>query len=280
MLSLFNEFNYRDLHCDRSKSKSKDELSNTNWFLNKKINELKEEIQFKDTEINDLSAKLSESEALSAAKDNQLGELEENIKALSDTEAEINYFAELIDWRVQWCAMKTKIRHYETKLKNENQIITELETEVDKLRIINKKLESEKITNQSDYEMLTIEVEDFTKDIEKLQNANLSLENIIRQKELKWEELEFKLNNLIQLDSNKLDSTTFISNEIRSKDEKEFKTNVTSPILTSINKLTFAVWEILNDKQKQNNNSSSTNFSQTYSLAYEIFKGNKPLNIF
>lgn len=248
-------------------------MSNANSLLNEKIIELKEEAQLKDSEIDSVSIKLTEAEALLTAKDSQLEELEAQLKDLADTETEINYFAELIDWRVLWCAFKTKIKNYETKLKHENQTIIELEIEIDRLRATNKKLESDKAINQSDYEMLALEVEDFTKDIEKLQNANRGLENFLKQKELKWEELEFKLSNFAQFDTNKLDSTVFTSNEMKTKDDIEYKTNATSPILTAINKLTFSVWEILNDKQKPESDSNSTKFTQSYSFAYDILKG-------
>ena len=135
--------------------------------------------------------------------------------------------------------------------------------------------------NQSEYKMLAIEVDDFTKDIEKLQNTNMSLENLIRQKQLKWEELEFKLQYYIQFEESKLESTKFINNEAKENDWQVYKAHSASPICTSINKLTFAVWEMLNDKQNKGSDEKCTNLGETYWLVYDVFKGkNININIF
>lgn len=62
-----------------------------------KISELEDEVYAKDRELESLSSKLNEIEELLSIKDKHIAGLEKSLKELSDTEADINYFAELID---------------------------------------------------------------------------------------------------------------------------------------------------------------------------------------
>lgn len=164
-----------------------------------------------------------------------------------------------------------KNQHYEAKLKQENHIITNLETEIDRLRVLKRDLENEKCLNQSDYEMLTLEVEEFTKDIEKLQSTNMKFENLLRQKELRCEELEYKLSSYSQWETNKLETTYSTNFESKGKDTGRLRTYDGSPICTAINKLIVTVYGLIESQNDPEHVDREELQNET--IVFEIFKG-------
>lgn len=213
-----------------------------------KISELKCAISDKDKELERLRHRVTECESLLDIKDEQVEALETRLEKLAEKSADDNYYAELIEARVQYQALHTKARHFEARLEKSADRVIQLELQVDKVEEANRQLEQEKLLNQSEYEMLTLEVENFSKDIERLQHEKSKIDNMLKQKELRCEELEYQLKTSKSNTENpgSPGSTTFRPNN-DSLPNRVIQDS--APMQAAINKLTAKMYEFLQAKQ-------------------------------
>jgi len=146
------------------------------------------------------------------------------------------------------------LKHSEIRNDNNNTIIIDLHKQISKLEEYNRELESEKELNRNDYESLTLEVEDFTTGLEHLQNQNSKLESILKQKELKCEELEYKISTLQHNKSEEIE----MQKQAQSSSNQQNQINKPNSMLfTAINKLTVKMYEFLKGKKGNQANDES-----------------------
>lgn len=154
-----------------------------------------------------------------------------------------------------------------------NSRITHLEQNSHKLEEENHQLELEKLENQHEFELLNSEVDDFTKGIEYLQSQNMQLENQVKIKELRVQELQYSLQDATANSAN--------TQQNLAKNESEDKPDKTDPFMsdvnvvqTSINKLTVKMYEFL--KRRDENQQ----VSESETTIVHVYKGKIPPFIF
>jgi chromosome segregation ATPase len=161
----------------------KEEANQTRFESAEKINELQLEIEEKEREIDTLRHKILEGESLIEIKDEQIEELEKSMCKLSDTNNEINYYAELIDTKI-------RLQHTESQLASKELRLTSLQSELSSLTIsistlksTNQSLESQISLHESDYSLLSLEVDSFTHSLTHLQSQISKLTSLLHQKD-------------------------------------------------------------------------------------------------
>lgn len=138
----------RDNAKDQRLKEIKAEANQARIGYTEKISELKYQNQDKEKEIDKLREKLLEYESLLDAKDEQLETLEEDLKNAQPDGSDNNHYAELIDVKVRYAALYTRLKNYEARIEALNENTLKLTTEVDSLKETIRELETEKILNQ------------------------------------------------------------------------------------------------------------------------------------
>lgn len=220
--------------------------------------ELKSQLKDIIKEMDDLNHKFEHTEALIKIRDEQIAELENELQKLLNNQNS-TYYEEFLEAKAQAFSYQAQNKHNLVKIDSLCNQLSKVKQDKDSLEGQVEMLETELRLNKTDYENLTLEIEEFSKDIENLQNENSRLLGLLRHEQLRTEEAQLKLvhsnTSNPNIDKLRLDTTAFTSLDMRNKSPdftsiqnvaigSLYQNPEKSKISASLNKLTLKMYDM------------------------------------